>query len=514
MAHYFKLLRSSCYAMAAFFSIAALPVAQLPIEGLSVFAQEEEEKKYKNVETRKRESVGKTCSSALDKVIGEKGPVFLAQAAEDAASQAESLNKKMKEDIQNAKTKDEKALYEAQYKELKVSQVTIDKYMKDAGRFWKDGERALLNIDRKEKTCASDYEKIQVWNYLAYTYYSLDDFKKAIVYYEYIVNSPGEDDAFRLDTRRTLAQFYAQQERYLEAITQYEIWEAQAFSVGASDRLMMAQLYNVLEKKDQALEMTKIGIADAELKGEVPKEGFWQIQFPIYYDRSEFKKVGEILEKLVEHYPKWSYWKQLGGMYGMQERDLDQLVAYEVVYLNGELKSESDIKNIAGFYQGADVPYRAAKIIEAGIEDEILEETSDNYKLLADSWYQAYELRSALQSYEKASKLSDSGEIQFRIASIYLDLGEDKNAYRASLLAEKKGAGKHKAANYNKMGMALTNMYCFKDAVKAFNNAVKHSKDRKSQRSPKQWIKYASFEDDRYRKLRNAGAKVKSCGKA
>ena len=110
--------------------------------------------------------------------------------------------------------------------------------------------------------------------------------------------------------------------------------------------------------------------------------------------------------------------------------------------------------------------------------------------------------------------MSDSGEIQFRIASIYLDLGEDKNAYQASLLAEKKGAGKHKAANYNKMGMALTNMYCFKDAVKAFNNAVKHSKDRKSQRAPKQWIKYASFEDDRYRKLRNAGAKVKSCGKA
>ena len=70
MADYFKLLRSSCYAMAAFFSIAALPVAQLPIEGLGVFAQEEEEKKYKNVETRKRESVCKTCSSALDKVIG------------------------------------------------------------------------------------------------------------------------------------------------------------------------------------------------------------------------------------------------------------------------------------------------------------------------------------------------------------------------------------------------------------------------------------------------------------
>ena len=170
------------------------------------------------------------------------------------------------------------------------------------------------------------------------------------------------------------------------------------------------------------------------MKGEVPKEGFWQIQFPIYYDRSEFKKVGEILEKLVEHYPKWSYWKNWEGCTGKSVIWIS--IAYEAVYLNGELKSESDIKNM-GFYQGADVPYRAAKIIEAGIEDEILEETSDNYKLLADSWYQAYELRSALQSYEKASKLSDSDQIQFRIASIYLDLGEDKNAYRASLLAEK-----------------------------------------------------------------------------
>ena len=44
----------------------------------------------------------------------------------------------MKEDIKNAKTKDEKALYEAQYKQLNVSQATIDKYMTDAGRSWKD----------------------------------------------------------------------------------------------------------------------------------------------------------------------------------------------------------------------------------------------------------------------------------------------------------------------------------------------------------------------------------------
>ena len=94
MAHYFKLLRSSCYAMASFFISALLPYGPTFNEGLGAFGR----KKKRNIRMWKleKESVGKTCGSALDKVIGEKGPVFLAQAAEDAASQAETLNKKMK----------------------------------------------------------------------------------------------------------------------------------------------------------------------------------------------------------------------------------------------------------------------------------------------------------------------------------------------------------------------------------------------------------------------------------
>jgi len=488
--------------------------SSIGLEGGVAVAQEEEEKKYKNVETRKRESVGKTCGSALDKVRGEKGPIFLAQAAEEAAAAAESSNKKAEEAINAAKTKAEKTLLQQQYKDQKVSASVISRYLRDSQRLWKDGEKALLNIESRAKTCASDYEQIQVWNMLAYTKYSLDDFPGATRYYEKIVNAPGEDDAFRLDTRRTLAQFYAQAERYSESIEQYEIWSARAFSVGATDRLMMAQLYSILKRKDKALEMAAIGISEAEAKGEVPKEGFWQVQVPIYYDRAQYKTVGTVLESLVKFYPKWTYWKQLGGMYGMQEREMDNLVSYEVVYLNDQLTSETDILQMAYFYLGAEVPYRAAKIIQKGMTDGIIEKTAKNYKTLADSWYQASELQQALGAYERASKLSDTGEIQFRIASIYLDLGQDKKAYDASLKAERKGAGKNTASNYNKMGSALINMYCFRDAVKAFNKAVKSSKDKKSQRYPRQWIKYANFEDDRYRKLRDAGATVRSCGKA
>ena len=53
--------------------------------------------------------------------------------------------------------------------------------------------------------------------------------------------------------------------------------------------------------------------------------------------KNNYNKVISILEKLVKHYPKWTYWRQLGGMYGEREREMDRLVATEVVYLNGQL---------------------------------------------------------------------------------------------------------------------------------------------------------------------------------
>jgi tetratricopeptide (TPR) repeat protein len=436
----------------------------------SVMAAEEKKvPKYKDVKTRKRASVGKSCAKALDKLQGEKGPITLATAA------------------------DEKT---------------------DVSGLWTEAKNMLNNIESREKLCSSPYELTRVWNLLAYVSYSLDDLPSAIRYYKRIVESEGAEEEFRLDTRLTLGQFYAATEQYGLAIRQFELWAEKAFIIGAQQRLMMAQLYSILERKDEALKMADIGISEAEAKGEIPKQGFWQLQVPIYYDRDNLEKVTSLLEKLVKHYPKWTYWKQLGGMYGSKERDIDQLVAYDVVYLNGELSSETDVMSMAYMYLGAEVPFRAAKIIEKGMKDEIIEKSAKNLEVLGQAWLQAQNLPRALKAFEGASKLSDTGELQYRIASIYLDLGQDKKAYRASVKAEKKGVGKNTASNYNKMGSALINLHCYKDAVKVFNKAVKAAETKKKKRFPKQWIKFANYEGDRLQRLRDVGATVPSCSKA
>jgi tetratricopeptide (TPR) repeat protein len=295
---------------------------------------------------------------------------------------------------------------------------------------------------------------------------------------------------------------------------QLEAWLAEATIIGADQRYFLAQIYYQLDRKRDALNMVELAISDVESRSILPKERYWGLQRVLYYEKNDYPMVISILEKLVKHYPKWSYWKQLGGMYGEREREMDRLVATELVYLNDELKKESEVMSMAYMYLGAEVPYRAAKIIDRGMRDDIVERSAKNLEVLGTAWYQSRDLSGAVGALEAASKVADNGNLQARLAGIYLDLGRDKDAYRAASRAAKKGGVKRPDSNYLVMGNALINLNCFKDAIFAFKNSLKKAKDKKSKKYPRQWIKFAESEGSRLQKLRDVGLDIRGCGKA
>jgi hypothetical protein len=72
-------------------------------------------------------------------------------------------------------------------------------------------------------------------------------------------------------------------------------------------------------------------------------------------------------------------------------------VATEVVYLNRPVDKESQVMSMAYMYLGAEVPYRAARIIEKGMKDKIIERNAKNLEILGTAWYQSKDLVKALQ---------------------------------------------------------------------------------------------------------------------
>ncbi len=417
--------------------------------------EKEKEKKYKDVQTRKRESVGAKCSKALEKI-----------------------------------------------------QVTLEEEL------WAESLKALQDVEASSKTCKSDYEQTQIWQFSAYVYFSLDDFPNAIKSYRKVVEGVGTPPEVRLDIRYTLAQLYAAEEDYRNAAQQLEAYLDEATIIGADQRYFMAQIYYQLERKTDALVAVEMAISDQESKGILPKERYWSLQRVLYYEKNDYPTVIKILEKLVKHYPKWTYWKQLSGMYGEREREMDRLVSTELIYLNDQLNKESEVMSMAYMYLGAEVPYRAAKIIDRGMKDGFVERSSKNLEVLGTAWYQARDLDSAVLALEAASEKADTGNLQARLAGIYLDLGRDKDAYRAATRASRKGGVKRPDTNYLVMGNALVNLNCFNDAISAFKKSLKNAKDKKAKKYPRQWIQFSESEGSRLQKLRDVGLKIRGCGKA
>ena len=438
----------------------ALPMAVTVIDGSSplastAHAEEKKEPKYKDVKTRQRQAVGRKCAKSLEGI-----------------------------------------------------QVMLEE------ENWPEALENLKRVDASDKTCESDYEQTQVWKFMGYVYYSLDDMPQAINLYKRVVSGVGTPPELRLDTRYTLAQLYTVQEDYKNAAAQLEAWISESTIVGSDAKVLLAQIYFQLDRKAEALALVEEAIGDYEARGEIPKEGWWSLQRVLYYEKNDYKKVASILENLVTHYPSWSYWRQLGGMYGELERETDRLVATEVVYLNNQLETESQVMSMGYMYLGAGVPYRAAKIVERGMQEEKVERSLKNLEVLGTAWYQAKELKRALTALEAASKKAKDGNIQARLAGLYLDLGNDQASYDAAVKAAKQGKVKKPDANYMLMGNALVNMHCYKDAIDAFKKSIKAAgDDKKAKRYPQQWIQYAEAEGDRLDKLRKAGAQVPSCRK-
>lgn len=423
----------------------------------------EEERKYENVKTRKRQAVSQKCAKKLESV----------QTTLSGGEEAEQKEPNTKQ-LQNL-------------------------------------IRQLRNY--KESSCSSSYEKSQVHNLLGFVHYSLNAIQEAIISYKSMIAEPDVDPRQKTDTHYTLAQLYMMQENYPFAARQLEIWMASSDVVSNDGKVLLAQVYYELDRKPEALILVNQAIDTVSTKGHTPKESWWVLQKVLYYEDTgnknyNNKKVISILKQLITHYPKHLYWHQLGGMYGQMEENSHRLASLDILYLDKALTKSRDLLSLAYLYLGVDVPYRAAQIIEQGIEQKIIEKNAKNLELLGGTWQQARETQKALGPLKQAAEKSETGETWSRLAMVYLDLDENKKAVNAARNALKKGQLKYPSYTQMTLGNALVNLNCYRKAADIFAKAAKY---KKSEKTAKQWQTYVLGEADRRDSLIESGAKISEC---
>lgn len=357
----------------------------------------------------------------------------------------------------------------------------------------------LQKLERSDKW--KSHERAHLYGLMGFVYYQLDNTKQAINYYVKAINEPDIASGVRKGNLRTVGQLYLSLEDYRNAIKYLKLWIDTQESVDAQTYAILSQSYYNLDDFNNSLKNIEIAINKEEASKSVAKENWYGIQRAIYVQRKDYKKVIQILEKLIVHYSKVNYWIELGGMYSELEDDQKRHAAYDLVNLMNGLDSQSRLMGLAYMYLSADAPYTGAKLIEEGMKDKIVERSIKNLQTVGSAYYQARDPEKAVPFLEEASKKDKTGESYARLAGIYTDLSRYKDAIRAGKEALRKGDIKRTDLLKLSIGTAHFNLREYDKALKTFRS-IKGVKVKSSRDS---WIAYVKKEIKRVKQLRESG---------
>lgn len=419
--------------------------------------------------------------------LGHDGSLGVAKAA---AAEEEPKKKQ--------KTRRVPSLSESVYKKLGEGQEAIDA---------KDFDLALeviqgaLNRSRRY----NENEIANLHNMLGYIYYLKDDYDGALREYKIVVEQ-GEKipEGLEVTTLYTVAQLSYVQANYDDALYYMEVWITKATNPSAAPRFFMATVYYQMKDYNKAIEQMELGIQIAQERGTDITEQNWSLLTFLYFEKEDWPNVIRVLQVLVEEFPKREHWVRLAGVYGQEGFEKEQLYTLEAAYTADFLEKQTDFTNLAGLLMQEEVPIRAAKVLEDGLNREAIERDSKNLQSLGQAWQLAQEVDKAIPIFEEAAGMADDGKIYERLSYLYLESDQFEKCVDSATGALDKGGLRKSQSVYIVKGMCLFNQNKLSPARSAFvscRRVARDEKDKTNQRICGQWITFIDRESKRQAQL-------------
>ena len=217
-------------------------------------------------------------------------PVFIVAHAPDAVAQSKEKSE------QKHKTRKTPSMSERVYKQLTAAQELIE------AKDYDNGLAALRELERQPKL--SHYEKAQLYNYFAYTFFTLEKYQDAIDSYEKVLAQPELPEALETNSLYTLAQLYFIVEDYQKAIDIINRWFSLTEKPTENAYMLLGQGYYQLEKYKESLVPLKKAYSMVKERGDQPKENLLLLLRVDYFNLGDYDNMLKVLKELVVLYPK------------------------------------------------------------------------------------------------------------------------------------------------------------------------------------------------------------------
>jgi len=327
---------------------------------------------------------------------------------------------------------------------------------------------------------------------LAQVEWSRGNYVESLAYFERAVELDTLPDRAHFTLMYQIAQLYFMQDRYDESLQKLELWfcKSPVEEVTSAAYVLQASIY--AQKEEYAGVLNAIDTAIA--MDDDPKEPWYQLKLAAHYELEQYPRAAETLEIMISKWPeKKIYWTQLSQIYFRLKREEKSLAIQALAYRNGLLDKQADLLYLSSLYSNADVPFKAAEVLQLGIEADIVESNPYHWTVVAESWYAAEELEKSLLAYQQAGQAADDGRIDLRRGYILVDLERWPDALKSLDRALQKGGldDRKTAEAYLLRGMAQFNLGNLDSASSDWGKAGRYEKTREAAR---QWMNHLQEE--------------------
>ena len=324
------------------------------------------------------------------------------------------------------------------------------------------------------------YERANLLGLYAVTYFDLDDYESAAASYEALLELPREElpDSIVQTSMKNLASTYWNLERPQDALAMLDQWfELPSTTPASSDWYLKGTMHYQIAEYAEGAEAVRMAIRLARDKGELGEETWYQLLAAIYDELGETDLVIETLTILVENWTKRDNVLQLAGQLQLAGRDQQTLVLFEAAYGMGWLQSSRELLALASMYLDAEIPFKAAQVLEKGLEDGSIESMERTWNMLAQSWQFAGHHAQAVPAFEHASALAEDGNIDLRLAQSLALLARYEECVAVIESALERGVDSPGLANLQ-LGHCHYNLKQWDEADTAFAQAEKSERTR------------------------------------
>lgn len=356
----------------------------------------------------------------------------------------------------------------------------------------------ILNELKADSEKLNDYEKAQMYNFLAAVHYEQGKNDQTIRDYIAIVKLEKAPEQIKNNSLFRLAQLYFVKEDYSKSVRALRAWMKKVDNVRPEAHMLEAQAWYQLEKYAKAKPAIIRALKEARKRKQKPAESWLGLLRAVYYELEDYKSAAKVLSQLLKVYPKEAYYKQLSGMLGLMKSQKGQMLVMHAAKEGGMLKNEFEILNMARLYMAEEAPFAAAELMFRGMSAGTVKEDAANLQLLAQALALAKEHEAQIPILEKAAGLSGSATQYLYLGQAQMALYRWGDAAKSLSKAVRIGGLNSTGSVYMQIGTAYYNLKRFSKARQAFKEASAYPRYAKQAR---QWVSFVNKEVEREKAL-------------